>query len=476
MSRIPESQVDDIYDRIKSDVKLSRVHKLKASGKLPDFVAAFVKNTEEWNSKRVEAGLEPVDPKTRFDYFWDLHLREDQFQPSNDYRVWLLCAGRGWGKTYTCSVIVNKFAYDNPGCNIGVFSMTLPDIRKTMIEGVSGIIATSLPWDRPTWTPSRDNGLIEWPNGSKAHVYGTKDHEKLRGPEFDLSWCDEICFWSNPSAAWKQIRKMTRSPRFGVPKIIISTTPKTIPIMQELTTLPGFVETNGATYNNGTYDEEYLKDLIRDCYGTSEWIEEVEGRRLERISGALWDYPMIDAGRTAPLHRDNYSRIVVAVDPATETRKKASDTNTHGVIVAGLHGEDVYILEDASRDGTPMEIGQHIISVFDRWQADKIVFEKNQGGLWGPSVLTMMRSDLPIDGLYAGKRGKYLRAEPIHALYQRGLVHHTRVFEELEAQMCSFRPGDNESPDRLDAMVYAVGALKENKEKKNPFAVFSIKR
>lgn len=460
MPNLSREEADEIFERLTRDRPKSKLQRLKEAGKLDQFILKLHADTEQFNIKRAIAGLEPVSTDERIKYMWDLRFREDQDIPEGDWEIWMLMAGRGWGKTLRLSAYCCKFAEENPGCRIGLFAASLNDAKDTMIEGKSGILAVSPPWDQPNWVPSRNRGRVYWKNGSTAYVYGTTKPDKMRGPEFDLAWCDELCFWDYPEDAFDQVKIMTRSKAFGNPKIIISTTPKTIPLIADLAQDPAVIETNGATYNNSAMPDAYLKSRIRQFYGTSKWIEEIEGKRLDKIDGALWDHELIDSCRRSMPDLDTFKKIVIGVDPAVTVGTGKQQKMT-GIVVAGLNeDDDIYIIEDASMNASTLDVSERICELYHKWEANKVVIETNQGGDYVVDPIRRADPTVSIDTKFA-RKSKYTRAEPVHALYEGGNVHHCHLFKELEAQMCTFKSGDRNSPDRMDAMVHAVRYLSD---------------
>ncbi len=381
---------------------------------------------------------------------WQVWARPNQLPPAGDWSTWLILTGRGWGKTRTAAEWVRAEVEAGTMGRIALLGATASDVRDVMVEGESGLLAIAPPWNRPTYQSSRRR--LTWPNGAIATLYSAEEPERLRGPQHDGGWGDEVAAWSYYQDAWDNLM-------FGMrlgkrPRVVVTTTPKPAhPLLKDLLSRPSTAVTTGSTYENrANLADAFFAEIIRKYEGTSLGQQELMGLLLEEAEGALWRrVAMIDDYRvTAAPH---LTRVAVAVDPA------ASSTGAEtGIVVAGLgadkHG---YVLADASVRGSPDTWARAAVGTYQAHNADRLIAEANQGGEMVTRTIQTVQGAPPVTLVHAS-RGKQTRAEPIAALYEQGKVHHVGGFPALEAQMCSWVPGDT-SPDRLDAMVWAMTDL-----------------
>lgn len=402
-------------------------------------------------------GLSP-DEALALLYDWPFWARPKQLPPFGSWRVWLLLAGRGFGKTRTGAELVRARVASRSARRLALVAPTAADARGVMVEGESGILAISPRWDRPQYEPSKRR--LTWPNGAIATFYSAEEPERLRGPQHDAAWCDELASWRYPEA-WDMLM-------FGLrlgddPRVVVTTTPRPTKLLRALIEDPAVSITRGTTYENRpNLAPEFLDQIIRKYEGTQLGRQEIEAELLDDMPGTLWSRGVIEAtrGRTAPA----LARIVVAVDPAATSGAEADET---GIIVAGKdfdgHG---WVLADLSGHYRPMEWARAVVAAFHVHHADRVVAEVNNGGEMVELTLRVIEPDLPFTAVRAS-RGKVTRAEPVAALYQQGRVHHQGVFSQLEDQMCSIDSGRadgpslraNFSPDRVDALVWAITDL-----------------
>jgi len=367
-------------------------------------------------------------------------------------------AGRGFGKTRMGSEWIRKLAHDFPGCRIALVAETAADARDVMIKGDSGLLSVDPTLDDDCWSPT--NRCLSWPNGSRAFTYNGTTPDQLRGPQHHFAWVDELAKFEYMQEAWDQLQFGLR---LGVhPQCLVTTTPRPLPLIKKLVADPDTVVTRGATLDN---QANLAKNTIKQLYdrygGTRLGRQELEGEVLEDIPGALWRREDIDSGRlnSAP---DDLERVIVAVDPAASSEER-SDEN--GIVVVGLARDKDgyargYVLEDASIRGTPEEWSRRAVQMYRKWEADRIVAEKNNGGEMVETVIRTADRSVPVKLVHA-TRGKVVRAEPISALYEQHRVHHVGQFDELEDQMCLFsidnvRNSSTGSPDRVDALVWGL--------------------
>ena len=395
-------------------------------------------------------------------YDWHFWARPSQLPPPGDWSVWLLLAGRGFGKTRIGAEWVRAGVCGSTPLGRGRYrrvalvAETAADGRLVMVEGESGLMAVHAAAERPCYEPSKR--LLTWPNGAIATLYNATEPDQLRGPQHDAAWCDELAKWRYARETWDMLQFGLRlGPR---PRQVVTTTPRPLPLLAEIMRRPDAVVTRGSTHENRANLPPSFFDAILARYeGTRLGRQELHAEWLEDLPGALWQRARIDALRlnAAP----ELARIVVAIDPAVSSGEGADET---GIVVAGLgldgHG---YVLEDASMKGSPDAWGRAAVGCFRRWQADRVIGEVNNGGELIEHVLRTVDQAVPYKAVRAS-RGKRARAEPIAALDEQGRVHHVGAFAELEDQMCQFTSDFDAaragfSPDRVDARVWALSEL-----------------
>lgn len=339
---------------------------------------------------------------------------------------------------------------------VALVAETAADARDVLVEGESGILAVHPPAYRPLYEPSKRR--LTWPNGARATLYNAVEPDQLRGPQHDLAWADELAKWRYVQATWDQLQ-------FGLrlgarPRQCVTTTPRPLKILTTLIEDPDTVITRGTSYDNrANLAPAFIARIVRRYEGTRLGRQELNGKLLEDLPGALWTRARLDELRCA--QAPDLKRIVVAVDPAAGSGDTADET---GIVVAGLgadgHG---YVLEDASLRGTPMAWGRAAVAAYRRWRADRIVGEVNNGGEMIEHVIRTVDPTASYKAVRAS-RGKIVRAEPVAALDEQGRVHHVGAFPALEDQMCALssdyaRAGAGFSPDRADARVWAITEL-----------------
>ncbi len=386
---------------------------------------------------------------------WLSRARPDQLTPEGNWPIWLALAGRGWGKTRTGAEDVAWFGVQNAGSRIAIIAPTFQDARDTCVEGESGLLAV-LP-KACVETYNRSMGELELFNGTRYKLFSATEPERLRGPQHHRAWGDEVAAWPEPST-WDQ---MLFGLRLGaIPQVVATTTPKPTPLIKRIMATPGAMITRGSTFDNSANLPAGAIERLRERYeGTRLGRQELYAELLEDVQGALWTAAMIDAHRlrAAP---DGLRRIVVAVDPSGTAGGGQGDDI--GIVVAGT-GDDgrFYVLEDASCNLSPDGWARRVVETFGKWNADRVVAEKNFGGAMVEAVLRTASKNLPIT-MVTASRGKIARAEPVAALYEQGKVSHCGTFHALEDQMCAMTGAGfvgEGSPDRADALVWALSAL-----------------
>jgi phage terminase large subunit-like protein len=377
------------------------------------------------------------------------------------WTTWLALGGRGAGKTRLGAEWVRALAHglapyaEAPHGRIALVGESEHDVREVMIEGASGLLRASPRGERPAWSPTRRR--LEWHNGAVAQAFSAEDPESLRGPQFDAAWCDELAKWRLAEEAFDMLQFGLRlGPR---PRQLVTTTPRPTALVKRLLADPRSAVTRAPTRANAAHlSPVFLAQVVERYAGTRLGRQELLGEIIEDRPDALWSRATIETCRVdaaPPL-----ARIVVGIDPPAGARPTS---DACGIVAAG-RAEDgtIYVLEDATVAGlAPAGWAAKAIAVFSRLQADTLVAEVNQGGDMVRAVLRQVDAAVPLKAVHA-TRGKWLRAEPIAAMYSQGRVKHVAPFEELEDQMCDFGLSglsSGRSPDRLDALVWAVTEL-----------------
>lgn len=407
--------------------------------------------------------------RNRLAYDWDnFWSRPKQREPLGQWRYWLILAGRGFGKTLTGAQWVRKRV--NAGARrIAIVGRTVADVRDTMIRGESGILAISPPSERPVYVPSKR--LLIWPNGAEALTYSAEKPDQLRGPNTDTVWADELAAWKYPDA-WNQVTFTLRSTQSGLlPRACITTTPRPTKLIRSIRERQNAHVTPGSTFENaGNLDPGYLADLRELYEGTRLGRQELYAEILDDAPGALWTHDRIDHLRVKDVPK--LRSIVIAIDPAVTSGEFSNET---GILVVGLgvdgHG---YVLDDLSGRHSPDAWAKLAIRTYESQEANRLVAEVNQGGDLVKSVISTAARELEVTvhvTLVHAAKGKRTRAEPVAALYEQGRVHHVGTFAKLEDQLCTWEPDvviadgpqkkiqRSDSPDRLDALVWALTDL-----------------
>jgi len=387
---------------------------------------------------------------------WLALAREDQLAPDSDWSVWMMLAGRGAGKTRAGAEWV-KQQVDAGAMRIALVAPTAADVRDTMVEGSSGLLSVYAEDERPTYEPSKRR--ITWPGGAIATLFSADEPDRLRGPQEEVAWADELAAWNRADDAWANLMMGLR---LGQSRVCVTTTPRPTPIIRDL------VKRNGADVaitrastraNFANLSETFRNQIIAQYEGTRLGRQELDAEVLEDVPGALWSRDLIEQLRAKSV--PTLQRIVVGVDPAASNNEASDHT---GVVVAGVdHSGQGYVLEDCSLKASPHGWAREAVNAYTRWQADRIVAEKNQGGEMVANTLRTVENGVAVKLVHAS-RGKQTRAEPVAALYEQNRVYHAARLDELEDEMCSY-DGDGESPDRLDAAVWALTELMLGKER-----------
>ncbi len=392
---------------------------------------------------------------------WPVYARLDQTPPPGDWTTWLVLGGRGAGKTRAGAEWVRAMALGippfatRPVGRIALVGETYADLREVMIDGSSGILAAHPLGQQPAYEPTRKR--LVWPNGAIAQGFSAEDPEALRGPQFDAAWSDEIAKWRRGEEAWDMLQ-------FGLrlgdrPRQIATTTPRAAPLLKRLLADPAVKVTRAATRANAlNLAPAFLEAVVGAYAGTRLGRQELDGEILEEREDALWTRGEIDAARVSAA--PELSRIVVAVDPPAGGGRRS---DACGLVAVGLGADGrCYVLADETANAArPEQWAARAIALWRRLEADALVAEVNQGGDMVRAVIAPVDAGVPVVAVRA-TRGKWLRAEPVAALYAQGRVAHVGVHRALEDEMAAFGfngLADGHSPDRVDALVWAVTHL-----------------
>lgn len=408
--------------------------------------AELIASLSETDRAQIFQGLTEDDARAAL-YDWrGLWARPNQIQPEGDWRYWLLLAGRGFGKTRTGAETVREWSSSYP--RLHLVAPTAADARDVMVEGESGLLSCFPSGSRPVYEPSKR--LVRFASGSVAYMFSADEPERLRGPQCAAFWADEVAAWRFPEA-WDNLM-------FGFrlgdnPRGVVTTTPKPIKLIKEIINDPYTIVTRGSSYENrANLAPAFFDSIIRKYEGTRLGRQELMAELLEDLPGALWTRSLIERARVNGYPQ--MVRVVVAIDPAVTATEGSDET---GIIAVGITAnQHIYVLSDGSLRGSPGDWARKACRLLLKWDADRIVAEVNNGGDLVEHNIRAVHPLVPYRAVRAS-RGKAVRAEPVSALYEQGRVHHVGSFPELEDQMCGFVPGiEGDSPDRMDALVWAV--------------------
>ncbi|MGR3467901.1 MAG: DNA-packaging protein [Shimia sp.] len=409
--------------------------------------------------------VELTEPELRaLPWLWEFWAHPHQLAPEGDWKTWVILGGRGAGKTRAGAEWVRSMAEGPtpraPGraARIALVGETYDQVREVMVMGDSGIMACCPPDRRPRWEATRR--CLVWPNGAEARAFSAQDENALRGPQFDAAWIDELAKWKKGEEVWEQLQFALRLGED--PRQVVTTTPRNAPALRGLLDLPSTVTSHAKTEANRAHLAASFLAEVRARYGgTRIGRQELDGVLLPDVEGALWTHSMLDAQRVTEV--PELDRIVVAVDPPA-----GADGDECGIVVAGVRMEGppsawrAYVIADHSvRGKSPLGWAEMAVLAFWEYGADRLIAEVNQGGAMVETIVRQVEASIPYRGVHAS-RGKVARAEPIAALYEQGRVFHARGLETLEDQMCrmtSARYEGKGSPDRVDALVWALSDL-----------------
>ena len=399
-------------------------------------------------------------------YNWHFWAREQQIAPEGNWNTWFINAGRGFGKTRAgVEWVRNKVIQGHK--RIAAVASTNSDIERVMINGESGFLARcwagdktikGVPLGKPQWSPTKR--LLTWENGAYVQFFSAEEPERLRGPQFEAAWCDELAAWNRDRDTWDMLQFCLRLGKH--PQICVTTTPKPTKLVRDILKNPKTVVTYGSTFDNSANLASTYLEAVKSQYdGTRLGRQELYAEILDEASGALWNRQTlveceIDVDNPVEF-AETLARVVVSVDPAVSSNAESDMT---GIIVAGMDINGIcYVLQDATDRYTPEGWAAKAIELYHLYGADRIVAERNQGGEMVRYTFKTVDETIPIKLVHAS-RGKFARAEPVSSLYERGRVKHVKGLDALEDQLVQWEPlGNIGSPDRLDAMVWSITEL-----------------
>lgn len=406
-----------------------------------------------------------VDFINNLQFNWDFWARPEQRLPEsypindpNFWAYWLILAGRGFGKTRVGAETIKHWALSGKFQYCNLIGATTDDARQIMIQGESGILNICNKDERPIYK-KQDRELV-WPNGAKSLIFTADEPERLRGKQHSKLWCDEMCSWRYLDA-WDMAIMGLRLD--SEPQAVITTTPKPSQLIKTLINDPLTKIARGSTFaNKDNLAKNFISSLLKKYEGTRLGRQELDAELLTDNPSALWTDEMLfkakpnfDKNTGKMIIPSDFDRIVIALDPTTTGNPESDEC---GIIVAAKKQDKAFILEDASILGPPSEWAKRAVEKYEQFECDVLVYETNQGGLMVEETIKVHRRDIKFKGVHASK-SKMARAEPVAALYEKSLVYHCGNFTELEAQLKEYVPGSGKSPDRLDALVWALTEL-----------------
>ena len=430
---------------------------------------AMLANATEEQQRRAFRNATP-ERLLKLDADFETWAHRNQLPPNGEgWRVWLMMAGRGFGKTRAGAEWIYRLASGKAGVRVALVGASIGDARSIMVEGVSGLLSVARRYRRRlSWEPSL--GQLQWPNGSQAKLFSGDHADGLRGPEFDFAWADELAKWRQAEMAWDNLQMaLRRGPRA---RALVTTTPRPMRLLERIRDAEWSVTTTGRTSDNINLDDKFIEVITATYGGTRLGAQELDGVLLTDVEGALWTGEMIEKARVNPLTptplpqgERGFDRIVVGVDPPAGA---GEGSDACGIVVAGSRGESLYVLEDATVRGlSPEGWANRVAAAAVRWNTHLVVAEANNGGAMVESVLKAADLGLNVRLVHAS-RGKCARAEPIALKFEAGKAFFAGEFPELEAELGGMvagggYEGPGRSPDRADAMVWALTVLSETR-------------
>jgi phage terminase large subunit-like protein len=406
--------------------------------------------------RRTMLRLSPGDRMTLWEH-WPAWVHRGQEEPTSDWRVWLMKAGRGFGKTRTGAEWVSARARENPGARIALVGATLDEVVKVMVRGQSGLIAVARTGEEPVWSAGKSE--LVWPNRAMAFAYSGERPDRLRGPEHHFAWCDELAKWRRAQECWDNLMMGLRLGE--APRTIVTTTPRPLAALKAIIGAERTEVTDGRTADNPHLPEDYRASMKRLYGGTRLGRQELDGHLFDDVAGALWTRELIEASRqSGTLAREEMRRVVIGVDPPA-----SADGDACGIVACGLGHDGIgYVLGDHSVGGlSPGGWAAKVAAAAQIWGAHRVVAEANNGGAMVEAVLKGACVTLPVKLVHAAD-SKAARAEPVAALFESGMARIAGRFAGLEDQLCGLvsaggYAGPGRSPDRADAMIWAMTEL-----------------
>lgn len=381
---------------------------------------------------------------------WTFWARPKQLAPPGDWRIFLILAGRGFGKTLAITQWAIQQAKAMPKSRGAIVAPTAGDARDVLVEGESGIMNVVSPGFRPFYEPSKRR--LTFPNGSRATLFSADEPSRLRGPQHHWAICDEIAAWQYMDA----FDQLMLGLRLGKdPRVAIATTPRPIPLIKQLMSDPTVAIVTGSTYENrANLAPAFFTGVVSRYEGTRLGRQELDAEVLGDTPGALWTRDLLEVNRVTKT--PDLKRIVIGIDPSASANEDSDET---GIIAAGLGADGQgYVLEDASLIGDPEKRAKAAVALYHKYKADAVVAEINNGGDWIPFAIHTVDKTVNVKVVHAS-RGKRTRAEPVASLYEQHKAHHVGYLGALEDQLCGWTSASTDSPDRLDALVWALWEL-----------------
>ncbi|MCR5225174.1 MAG: terminase family protein [Alphaproteobacteria bacterium] len=395
---------------------------------------------------------------------WTKIARPNQLMPEGDWNIWLLLAGRGFGKTRAAAEAIRQLVLSGKYKRIALIANTIQEAKQVMVEGASGLLSISEESEKLTFLTSKR--LLKWENGAIATIYGAENYEQLRGPQFDAAWIDEFAKFQYPRETFEQLS-------FGLrlgehPRTILTTTPRPLQFIKDLMKRDDVVTVRGTSFENlENLSPTFLRQL-EYLKGTRLESQEIYAEIVEENQNTLWAWSDIENCYCTPPHF--LQNIVIGVDPALTSGENSDET---GIIVAGMDGSNkAYVLDDLSINAEPKVWASKVAEAYKKYSARLVVVEGNAGGELLVNLLKSADNSMKIKTTYA-RISKTARAEPIVILYQKHRIFHARCFHKLEMQMATYTPKDR-SPDRLDAMVWAMTELFQLSDNSEAPAIFAM--
>ena len=420
--------------------------------------------------RRIIGSLTAAD-LLRLDCDFDAWAQDAQLPPAGEsWRVWLMMAGRGFGKTRAGAEWVHRLASGRRPLRIAIVGANMAETRSIMVEGVSGILSVAGRNQKAVkWEPSLNR--LSWRGGSQAQLFSGESPEALRGPQHHVAWCDELAKWTKADDTWNNLQMGLRAG--ARPRALVTTTPRPLPLLGRIESDRWTVKTGGRTKDNVNLPEAFIDVMTATYAGTRLGRQELDGEMIADVEGALWPRELIERCRMPPAASgggldefgEELERVVIGVDPPAGV---GEGVDACGIVVVGCLGERLYVLADESVQGLrPEGWSNRVAAAAARWKAGTVVAEANNGGAMVASVLRAADSGLKVRLVHAS-RGKCARAEPIALRFEAGKAFFAGEFPELEDQLAGLiagggYQGPGRSPDRADAMVWAMTVLTETR-------------